>query len=151
MEVLLSMPFHCITFGLLYLFAESSGRGFFSLIFLIFVFLDEIDVNMEIIRFSSLFLILGYFFNQKRVLGYSCDYDECSCLDDMIICVDVTAPRFKFRATVSMLYMDNIQILNLKDIFESLPNLRYCTLMNMQYFNCKWLEDLPKYINLKRI
>ena len=67
----------------------------------------------------------------------------------MITCIDITAPRFKFRATVSMLYMDNVQIINLVDILKKLPNLRYLTLMNMQYFDCEWVKNLPKHIYLK--
>ena len=72
---------------------------------------------MEIIRICFFFKFLFYFFlNLEKVLGYSCDYGECSCVDYMITCVDVTAPHFKFRATVSMLYMDNVQIINLVDV-----------------------------------
>ena len=85
----------------------------------------------------------------EEVLGHSCDYGECSCVDDMVTCVDVTGPRFKFRATVTMLYMDNVQIINLVDILKKLPNLRYLTLMNMAYFDCEWIKDLPKHIYLK--
>ena len=83
------------------------------------------------------------------VLGYSCDYEECSCVDDMITCVDMTAPKFKFRATVTILYMENVQLLNLRDIIKKLPNLRYLTLMNMKYFTCKWIENVPDHIHLK--
>ena len=103
---------------------------------------------MEIIRIRFL-CFLVYCLNQEIVLAYSCDYAECSCLDDMITCVDVKAPHFKFKATASMLYMDIVQIINLTDIIKKLPNLKYLTLMNMQYFNCKWLKDLPKHIYLR--
>ena len=94
-------------------------------------------------------MIFIFLFNQQKVLGYSCDYDECSCVDDMVTCVDVSAPRFNFRATVRILYMEKVQLLNLKDILKNFPNLRYLTLMNMEYFNCKWLENLPEHIHLR--
>ena len=67
--------------------------------------------------------------------GCSCDYAACTYVEDMITCVDLMVPRFKYRPTVSILYMENIQVLNLKDIIKKLPNLRYLTLMNMNYFN----------------
>ena len=101
---------------------------------------------MKNIIFLSIFI---YFLIEKAVLGYSCDYEECSCVDNMITCVDMSAPNFKFRATVTILYMENVQLLNLRDIIKNLPNLRYLTLMNMKYFNCKWISNLPDHIHLK--
>ena len=98
---------------------------------------------------SFLFMIFIFLFNHQKVLGYSCDYEECSCVDDMVTCVDVSAPHFKFRATVRILYMEKVQLLNLKDILKNFPNLRYLTLMNMDYFNCNWLENLPEHIHLR--
>ena len=80
---------------------------------------------MKNIKISFLFMIFMYLFNHQKVLGYSCDYEECSCVDDMVACVDVSAPRFKFRATVRILYMENVRLLNLKDIVKNFPNLRY--------------------------
>ena len=81
--------------------------------------------------------------------GFNCDYAKCTCMGDMITCVGVTAPRFKYRATVTMLYMDNVQIVNLLDIIKNLPNLRYLSLINMKYFNCKWLKELPKHLYVR--
>ena len=95
------------------------------------------------------FVFIFFILKSEKVLGYRCDYGGCSCVDDMVTCVDVTGPYFKFRATVSMLYMDNVQIINLVDILKKLPNLRYLTLMNMSYFDCEWIKDLPKQIYLK--
>ena len=48
-----------------------------------------------------------------------------------------------------MLYMDNVQVVNLMDIIKSLPNLRYLSLINMKYFNCKWLMELPKHLYVR--
>ena len=104
---------------------------------------------MKNIKISFLFMIFMYLFNHQKVLGYSCDYEECYCVDDKVTCVDVSAPRFKFRATVRILYMENVRLLNLKDIVKNFPNLRYLTLMNMKYFNCKWIENLPEHVHLK--
>ena len=90
---------------------------------------------MEIFRFC-IFLFVCFFYN-KIASGFSCDYAKCTCMDDMITCVGVTAPRFKYRVTVTMLYMNNVQVVNLLDVIKNLPNLRYLSLKNMKYFNCK--------------
>ena len=103
---------------------------------------------MEVLRFCLVFCTY-YFLIVDKLSGFSCDYSECTCMEDMITCVDVAAPRFKFRATVTILYMDNVQILNLKELLNNLPNLRYLTLMNLRYFNCKWLRAVPGDITVR--
>ena len=103
---------------------------------------------MEIFRFC-IFLFVYFFSYNKIVSGFSCDYAECTCMDDMITCVGVTAPRFKYRGTVTMLYMDNVQIVNLKELLKNLPNLRYLTLMNIRYFKCEWIRDMSEDIIVK--
>ena len=67
----------------------------------------------------------------------------------MITCVGVAAPRFKYRATVTMLYMDNVQVVNLIDILKNLPNLKYLSLVNMKYFNCKWMKEVPRDVYVR--
>ena len=103
---------------------------------------------MEIFRFC-IFLFVYFFSYNKIASGFRCDYAECTCMDDMLTYVGVTAPRFKYRATVTMLYMDNVQVVNLLDVINNLPNLRYLSLMNMKYFNCKWLKELPKDVYIR--
>ena len=101
--------------------------------------------NFKIYIFLSVFL---FSFNEI-VNGYSCDYAECTCMEDMITCVGVAAPRFKYRATVTMLYMDNVQVVNLIDILKNLPNLKYLSLVNMKYFNCKWMKEVPRDVYVR--
>ena len=100
------------------------------------------------LKVVNILFIFGLIFSWK-CFGYSCDYSECSCLDDMITCVDVTAPRFKYRATVTMLYMENVQIVDLREIIRKLPNLKFLTLMNMKYFDCNWLQLLSEDVRLR--
>ena len=106
-------------------------------------------LDMEILRVCLFCGFIVYYLIVEVVSSYSCDYSECSSVDDMISCVDVTAPRFKYRATATMLYMDIVQVVNLKDIFRKLPNLRFLTLMNMKYFKCNLLLDLSRDTYLK--
>ena len=67
----------------------------------------------------------------------------------MITCVGVAAPRFKYRATVTMPYLDNVQVVNLIDILKNLPNLKYLSLVNMKYFNCKWMKEIPRDVYVR--
>ena len=94
-------------------------------------------------------LLVCLFSYNKIVTGLSCDYAECTFMDDMITCVGVTAPRFKYRATVTMLYMDSVEVVTLLDVIKKLPNLKYLSLMNMKYFNCKWLKEIHKDVNVR--
>ena len=103
---------------------------------------------MEIFKCYITLLLCLISYNEI-VTGFSCDYAECTCMEDMITCVGVTAPRFKYRATVTMLYMDSIMVVNLLDVIKNLPNLKYLSLMNMKYFNCKWLEEIDENVNVR--
>ena len=94
-------------------------------------------------------MIFIFLFNHQKVYDTVVIMTNVSVVDDMVTYVDVSAPRFKFRATVRILYMEKVQLLNLKDILKNFPNLRYLTLMNMEYFNCNWLENLPEHIHLR--
>ena len=77
----------------------------------------------------------------RKTYGYSCEYNECNCVGEMITCIDIAAPRFKFRPSVTKLYMENVQIVDIKKMLHNLPNLKYVTLVNINYFKCGWLEN----------
>ena len=103
---------------------------------------------MEIFKIYIFLSVFLFSFNEI-VNGFSCDYAECTCMEDMITCVGVAASRFKYRATVTMLYMDNVQVVNLIDILKNLPNLKYLSLVNMKYFNCKWMKEVPRDVYVR--
>ena len=67
------------------------------------------------------------------VKAFSCDQGQCYCLDN--------------RPNVNILYMNEVQILDFESIMRNLPNL-YLTLLNMRYFKCEWLIEIPKKIHL---
>ena len=48
-----------------------------------------------------------------------------------------------------MLYMDSVMVVNLLDVMKNLPNLKYLSLMNMKYFNCKWLKEIDNDVNVR--
>ena len=82
------------------------------------------------------------------VKGYSCDQGQCYCFDNRITCIDMTAPKFRYRVNINILYMEHVQILDFESIIKNLPNLEYLTMMNMRFFRCEWLKIIPSGINL---
>ena len=49
---------------------------------------------------------------------------------------------------MSRLYMERVQVLEIKSILSSLPSLRYLAMIDMIYFNCKWMQDIPDHITV---
>ena len=80
--------------------------------------------------------------------GTSCIQDFCSCDDETIFCLDVVTPFFIYRPSVTRLHMEKVQVLGMQNIFTSLPSLHYLTLIDMLYFNCNWIKDMPQQIKL---
>ena len=74
----------------------------------------------------------------------SCHQGICNCRDDMIFCIDMAVPSFDYRPTVTRLYLERVQLLELESIIKALPNLIYLSLVDMEYFSCSWMEDIPK-------
>ena len=87
----------------------------------------------------NILFIFGLIYSWK-CCRCSCDYTECNCVDQIITCIDVAAPRFKYRPIVTRLYLQNVQIMDIRKLIHNLPNLKYVTLVNVNYFKCKWLE-----------
>ena len=66
--------------------------------------------------------------------------------DDMIFCIDMAVPSFNYRPSVTRLYLERVQLLELAPIFKALPNLLYLSLVDMEYFSCSWMGGYsPKY------
>ena len=63
-------------------------------------------------------------------------------------CLDVINPSFIYRPQISRLYLERVQLLDIKSILNSLPSLRYLAMIDMIYFNCKWMQDIPDHITV---
>ena len=72
--------------------------------------------------------------------------EKCTCDESNISCIGVFNPIFFPNPSVSMVYMKNVHILGLDNILKSFPNLQYLILKDMRYFNCDWIEHVPKGI-----
>ena len=78
----------------------------------------------------------------------SCDQRICICMDGIVSCVGVNFPNFYYRPYITILYFDNVQVDNMKDIMSAFPNLHYITLKKMVYFNCDWLRQVPPSVTI---
>ena len=76
----------------------------------------------------------------------NCHQTICNCRDDMIFCIDMAVPSFNYRPSVTRLYLERVQLLELESIIKALPNLMYLSLVDMEYFSCSWMEDIPKML-----
>ena len=57
-------------------------------------------------------------------------------------------PWFKYRPEITTLYLERVQLQGLVHLLENLPNLNYLTMVDMLYFNCAWMMDIPQDIVL---
>ena len=79
----------------------------------------------------------------RETASFSCNKEECSCVDHIATCIDVFYPSFFYRPSITILYMKEVQLNGITDILRSLPNLKYITLIDMVYFNCNWIKEIP--------
>ena len=78
----------------------------------------------------------------------SCDQQMCLCMDGIVSCIGVNFPNFYYRPYITILYFENVQVDNMKDIVSAFPNLHYITLKNMKYFNCAWITQIPSWVTV---
>ena len=103
-------------------------------------------IKMEMSKLSLLMLICISMHGFYICGTTSCHQRICNCRDDMIFCIDMAVPSFNYRPSVTRLYLERVQLLELAPIFKALPNLLYLSLVDMQYFSCSWMEDIPQNI-----
>ena len=93
---------------------------------------------------SSVITLICIFMNVYYICGTtSCHKKICNCGDDMIFCIDMAVPSFDYRPNVTRLYLERLQLLEMGSIIRALPNLMYLSLVDMEYFRCGWMEDIP--------
>ena len=80
--------------------------------------------------------------------SFSCDKEECSCVDYIVTCINVFHPSFFYRPSVTVLYMSGVQLNGIAHLINSFPNLEYMTLSDMVYFDCNWIEEIPSTITV---
>ena len=96
----------------------------------------------EIMKLKVKFLLINILL--QGLNATFCDQGLCSCDNGFAVCIDVTTPWF--RPEISTLYLERVQLVGIVYLLESLPNLKYLTMIDMLYFNCDWMKDIPQHI-----
>ena len=97
------------------------------------------------------YVVFFYIFNLicfPTITCIACIQEICNCDEKTIVCLDVITPSFIYRPQISRLYMERVQLLDIKSILGSLPSLRYLAMIDMIYFNSKWMQDIPDHITV---
>ena len=98
-------------------------------------------IKMKIIIVFLLLMI-------SKSSSFSCDKEECSCVDYIVTCINVFHPSFFYRPIITVLYMRGVQLNGISHLIRSFPNLGYITLLDMVYFDCKWIDEIPSTITV---
>ena len=97
-------------------------------------------------KLSIQFLVINFML--QGLNATFCEQGLCSCDNTVVVCIDLTTPRFKYRPEITTLYLERVQLQGVVDLLRNLPNLKYLTMVNMLYFNCAWMVDIPQDIIL---
>ena len=74
-----------------------------------------------------------------------CFQGMCNCEEDMAVCIDVWV-KFSYNPRIRILYLKQLQILDIHLVLENFPSLKYLTMRDMMYFNCIWIKEIPEDI-----
>ena len=77
-----------------------------------------------------------------------CFQGFCNCEEDMAVFIDVIWVKFTYNPRIRILYLKQLQIENINLVFEHFPSLKYLTMMDMMYFKCSWIKEIPEDIIL---
>ena len=97
---------------------------------------------MMVHLFILLCLLPGFIKSRACFLGL------CNCEEDMAVCIDVVWVRFTYSPRIRILYLKQIQIEDIDQVLNNFPSLKYWTMMDMIYFNCSWIKEIPKDIRV---
>ena len=98
----------------------------------------------EIMKFNIKFLMINLLL--QGLNANFCDLGLCSCDNGFAVCFEVTNPWFRYRPEITALYLERVQLIGVIELLQSLPNLKYLTMVDMLYFNCVWMVDIPQNI-----
>ena len=97
---------------------------------------------------SGILKVIFIYIFMKTVLMDSCNQRICYCVNHITSCVNVALLYFNYRPATTVLYLEGVQLIDMKSIMFSFPSLEYLTLKDMKYFNCKWMKDISAGINV---
>ena len=72
-----------------------------------------------------------------------CFQGMCNCEEDMAVCIDVLWVKFTYNPKIRILYLKKLEILDIYLVLENFPSLKYWTILDIMYFNCTWIKEIP--------
>ena len=78
----------------------------------------------------------------------ACFQGICNCEEDMAVCIDVVWVEFTYSPKIRILYLKQLEILDIHLVLENFPSLKYWTMVDMMYFNCSWIKEIPVEITV---
>ena len=70
------------------------------------------------------------------IYSKACFQGMCNCEEDMAVCIDVVWVEFTYNPKIRILYLKQLEYLDIYLVLENFPSLKYWTMMDMMYFNC---------------
>ena len=95
------------------------------------------NVKMQTQIFILLTLLLGL------IKSKGCFQGMCNCEEDMAVCIDVVWVKFTYNPKIRILYLKEMEILDIHLVLENFPSLKYWTILDIMYFNCTWIKEIP--------
>ena len=95
------------------------------------------NVKMQTQIFILLALLPGL------IKSKGCFHGMCNCEEDMAVCIDVLGVKFTYNPKIRILYLKKLEILDIHLVLENFPSLKYWTVLDIMYFNCTWIKEIP--------
>ena len=88
----------------------------------------------------QIFILLDFL--PRLINSKGCFQGMCNCVEDMAVCIDVVWVEFTFNPKIRILYLKQLEILDIHLVLENFPSLKYWTMMDMM-LNCSWIKEIP--------
>ena len=66
----------------------------------------------------------------------------------MAVCIDVVWVEFTYNPKIRILYLKQLEYLDIHLVLKNFPSLKYWVMMDMMYFNCSWIKEIPLQIKV---
>ena len=93
---------------------------------------------------AQIFILLGFL--PGLIYSKACFQGMCNCEEDMAVCIDVVWVEFTYNPKIRILYLKQLEYLDIHLVLKNFPSLKYWAMMDMMYFNCSWIKEIPLQI-----
>ena len=95
---------------------------------------------------AQIFILLGFL--PGLIYSKACFQRMCNCENDMAVCIDVVWGEFTYNPKIRILYLKQLEYLDIHLVLKNFPSLEYWVMMDMMYFNCSWIKEIPLQIKV---